>query len=1021
MKFLFSFSFLRLLPYLAYKFREPHIPASQIQYVQELTVALPLAIINLTNATQILRDGNMVGGNITFRASDFGHDVPFVMDKAAGFYAILDDVLSRATDGNPCFHEDLRSYMACIVAASCVIQAAVPAHVSMEVYAMILEQVTRFEEITWPLLRDALDHEEGSTLASDILLPEAFVCDGSEHDPSFLQLDSDSLHEASLRRLISHVGTEHTATVTMALALREAAANSHQILDSHATNGSLDDTIEKLQHAWHPACQQLGCDHTNFWDIYLQHHKHSMAVFKTNHAGLLRSDIKLRFHLEQRVQRFMADTQDYSFIEKYARHGKEQHSSHQHFYGYHNGARAAMLAFASPVVKSLPYERAKRLVDLHKLDDIKKSREARRLGSEEPAVPDEKDGTPLSLVEEAEEVAEGDEGKVVFWDRRRDRRRRRRVFEAVVKVVEDVAKEVEKVVEDVAKAVESAFSCAGQGGTFAATGYTRSINGNVAWSIGLSAGPENVFQELLSGKLPLGTISLGAGFSVGSTTDIWWAGAGFGGSITCKAGRGMFGIKKPGQCKLDMTVATLACGNVPTSHSACPMGRNFAGMTCSSAGGYAVSIMCCTFDLSNGKNNCCYLADYNKCSNSYIKYEPRPQRQEAILSRARQRRNTFNAVPPVRIASLTPSARSDLGISGRHCCFCYEYLFRYASWGTAGVAVWLAKASRLGHFFLVYISPLLWLLVASAERHDAVKEMVEMTYAMMVLQNQLQIRRRLPLLALVVAGWQFSPGSDFTGARLPEHNELVLRRAQKEQKTQAYNEIASVEVSEKEKSMKGYMSPEDVAAELIRRREEQLENYMSGVDLEQEERSDRSISSFYWLFVPVGIGLALTLYYLNITYSDFKERSVGLVSYADVCGSDAFELKQLFFPNAECVEPLWKMTKEEFEDSQRQAEVGVGSTEKKLPKTAQQILKELQVVPRTWWLTVVGLGGEPVTDPAGLVADTRSSKFFSWGSSCLPAWSRQARTGRDPAVTPWHSSALTSSSSESVPVSEGSG
>ena len=251
----------------------------------------------LTNCTQLLRDGNLVGGNITFRASDFGHDVPFVMDKAAGFYAILDDVLSRATDGNPCFHEDLRSYMACIVAASCVIQAAVPAYVSMEVYAMILEQVTRFEEITWPLLRDALDHEEGSTLASDILLPEAFVCDGSEHDPSFLQLDSDS-HEAS-QRLISELGTEHTATASMALALRVAAANSHQILDSHATNGSLDATIEKLQHVWHPVCQQLGCDHTNFWDIYLQHHKHSMAVIKTNHAGLLRSDIKLRFHLEQ--------------------------------------------------------------------------------------------------------------------------------------------------------------------------------------------------------------------------------------------------------------------------------------------------------------------------------------------------------------------------------------------------------------------------------------------------------------------------------------------------------------------------------------------------------------------------------------------------------------------------------------------------------------------------------------------------------------------------------------------------
>ncbi|CAE7675124.1 unnamed protein product [Symbiodinium sp. KB8] len=302
--------------------------------------------------------------------------------------------------------------------------------------------------------------------------------------------------------------------------------------------------------------------------------------------------------------RFMADTQDYSFIEKYARYGKEQHLSHQHFYGYHDGARAAMLAFASPVVKSLPYERAKRLVDLHKLDDIKKSREAHRFGSEEPAVPDENDDKPLSLLEEAEEEAEGDEGKVVFWDRRRDRRRRRRVFEAVVKVVKDVAKEAEKVVEDVVKAVESALSCAGQAGTFASTGYTRSINGNVAWSIGLSAGPENVFQELLNGKLPLDQISLGAGFSVGSNTDVWWAGAGFGGSITCKPRRGMFGIKKPGQCKLDMTVATLACGNVPTSHSACPMGRNFAGMTCSESGGYFVSIMCCSFDLSNGKNSC---------------------------------------------------------------------------------------------------------------------------------------------------------------------------------------------------------------------------------------------------------------------------------------------------------------------------------------------------------------------------------------------------------------------------------
>ncbi|CAE7474186.1 unnamed protein product [Symbiodinium natans] len=85
---------------------------------------------------------------------------------------------------------------------------------------------------------------------------------------------------------------------------------------------------------------------------------------------------------------------------------------------------------------------------------------------------------------------------------------------------------------------------------------------------------------------------------------------------------------------------------------------------------------------------------------------------------------------------------------------------------------------------------------------------------------------------------------------------------------QAYNEIASIE----EKSMKGYMSPEEVANELIRRREKQLDNYMSGVDLEKEERSDQSIENSYWLFVPVGIGALLAAYYLNITYTDFKVR-----------------------------------------------------------------------------------------------------------------------------------------------------
>lgn len=76
----------------------------------------------------------------------------------------------------------------------------------------------------------------------------------------------------------------------------------------------------------------------------------------------------------------------------------------------------------------------------------------------------------------------------------------------------------------------------------------------------------------------------------------------------------------------------------------------------------------------------------------------------------------------------------------------------------------------------------------------------------------------------------------------------------------------------------------------------------------------------YLLFIPGALGLALALFYLNATYQDFKERSVGMISYADLCGTAAFELKQLFFPSAQCVEPVWSMNKEDFEKSQREAD-----------------------------------------------------------------------------------------------------
>ena len=194
------------------------------------------------------------------------------------------------------------------------------------------------------------------------------------------------------------------------------------------------------------------------------------------------------------------------------------------------------------------------------------------------------------------------------------------------------------------------------------------------------------------------------------------------------------------------------------------------------------------------------------------------------------------------------------------------------------------------------------------------------------------------ILALAVSSLSLTT---FTGPQEGASRLLrVSQQAKKKDQTQAYNEAPLLEVSEKAKELPDYLSPEEVAADIIRAREKQLDNYMNGVEI-GPERSDEIIAPAYALFVPAALGLGLALYYLNVTYQDFKERSVGMISYADLCGTDAFQLKQLFFPSAQCVEPVWSMSKEEFEESQRQVQAPVRG-EKKLPKTAQEILKEME-------------------------------------------------------------------------------
>ena len=157
------------------------------------------------------------------------------MDKAAGFFAVLHDFISLDPDGQAaataCPHGLIPNIMPCIKAASCVIQSAVPDVVDMEIYAGMLEQMTRFEQILWPLLRDGLMHETGGeTLTDDLVFPEAYTCDDSVHTPD----PSVPTVPAALTQLTA--STEHAATLAMAAAMHAAAVASHRVMDSHVAN-----------------------------------------------------------------------------------------------------------------------------------------------------------------------------------------------------------------------------------------------------------------------------------------------------------------------------------------------------------------------------------------------------------------------------------------------------------------------------------------------------------------------------------------------------------------------------------------------------------------------------------------------------------------------------------------------------------------------------------------------------------------------------------------------------------------
>ncbi|CAE7561587.1 unnamed protein product [Symbiodinium sp. CCMP2592] len=237
------------LPYCLKAFKYANDPATtalvnaHADALKELALAFPLVLQNLTNCTGIIRNGNEMLDRsvITYHPGKFQLDEEFVVDKTAGYYAVLHDFLAyEFGEGQAmqfCAPGLVPNIMPCLRVGACLLQAAVPEHVDIELYAGMLEQLTRFEEIMWPILRDSLVHEEGgNVLADDISLPDSLSCDDSAHDSSLLQLTATA-------------DAQHAEAMATAAALHKATVDSHRVLDAHGLNSSMDATINKLQQS----------------------------------------------------------------------------------------------------------------------------------------------------------------------------------------------------------------------------------------------------------------------------------------------------------------------------------------------------------------------------------------------------------------------------------------------------------------------------------------------------------------------------------------------------------------------------------------------------------------------------------------------------------------------------------------------------------------------------------------------------------------------------------------------------
>lgn len=270
---------------------EVDLKSDSEQLVGTLTYASLLAMQNLSGVYTEMTHKDRIAA-----------DTEFLQQKTEGLF----NVMRKVNDDNRiCPHGKVQYTRTCLNMALCLIESLTDSsdQEGMRAFTMLTEQYARFDDIAWERMIGAdMSSPVETTIKSHSVDPTELQCEG------VAEFVGPSLAKSLVQTASQETSDleQETDVMRASAMLLDVAETTHEVLDSHSHNSSVDQTVASLHETWKPACELLQCDHTNYWDLLGASHSHSLALLETGASAThMKELVRTRARLENRVQMFM--------------------------------------------------------------------------------------------------------------------------------------------------------------------------------------------------------------------------------------------------------------------------------------------------------------------------------------------------------------------------------------------------------------------------------------------------------------------------------------------------------------------------------------------------------------------------------------------------------------------------------------------------------------------------------------------------------------------------------------------